>query len=176
MEKDRAAAEEQLATQVSALVRLMHPLKSALSREVGAAIPDRSAMLLLFPLMQGPQRAGALAELSHADPSTVSRQVAELVRRGLVERAADPSDGRASLLAITPAGREACERVRVVRRQMLAVAAGGWTDAELATFTGLLQRFTAALGAAYGAPPSRPPALAGTVRTQTAADTNQDIA
>ena len=96
-------------------------------------------MLLLFPLMEGPQRPGALAELSHADPSTISRQVAELVRRELVRREPDPSDGRASLLAITDAGREVCERVRTLRRELLAAAVAGWTDAELDTFAGLLE-------------------------------------
>jgi len=112
-------------------------------------------MLLLFPLMEGPQRPGALAELSHADPSTISRQVAELVRRELVRREPDPSDGRASLLAITDAGRGVCERVRTLRRELLAAAVAGWTDAELDTFAGLLSRFNGALGTAYCPPPAR---------------------
>lgn len=151
---DRAAAEEQLATEVSTLLRLIHPVKAAAAREGAAALgQDRSAMLLLFPLMEGPQRPGALAELCHTDPSTISRQVAELVRRELVRREPDPSDGRANLLAITDAGREVCERVRTLRRELLAAAVAGWTDTELDTFAGLLSRFNGALGAAY-----RPPA------------------
>ena len=153
---DRAATEEQLATGVSTLLRLVHPLKMAVAREGAAGVGhDRSAMLLLFPLMDGPQRPGALAELSHADPSTISRQVAELVRRELVRREPDPSDGRASLLAITDAGREVCERVRTLRRELLAAAVAGWTDAELDTFAGLLGRFNGALGAAYRPTPAR---------------------
>jgi DNA-binding MarR family transcriptional regulator len=154
---DRAATEEQLATEVSTLLRLMHPVKAAAAREGGQGDGhDRSAMLLLFPLMQAPQRPGALAELSHADPSTISRQVAELVRRGLVRREPDPSDGRASLLAITDAGREVCVRVRKLRRELLASAVAGWTDAELGTLASLLSRFNGALGAAYCAPMPRP--------------------
>ena len=46
-------------------------------------------------------RAGALAECMQSDPSTVSRQVAALVKDGLLERRADPADGRASLLVLT---------------------------------------------------------------------------
>ena len=154
---DRAATEEQLATEVSTLLRLIHPLKAAAARDGGGVLgPDRSAMLLLFPLMDGPQRPGALAELSHADPSTISRQVAELVRRELVRREPDPSDGRASLLAITDAGREVCARVRTLRRELLAAAVAAWTDSELDTFAGLLSRFNGALGAAYCPPPARP--------------------
>jgi DNA-binding MarR family transcriptional regulator len=153
---DRAATEEQLATEVSTLLRLMHPVKAAATRAGGLGVGhDRSAMLLLFPLIQGPQRPGALAELSHADPSTISRQVAELVRRGLVRREPDPSDGRASLLAITDAGREVCERVRTLRRELLASAVAGWTDAELGSLAELLSRFNGALGAAYCPPLTR---------------------
>jgi DNA-binding MarR family transcriptional regulator len=150
---DRAATEEQLATEVSMLVRLV---KAAVTREAApGAGPDRSALLLLFPLMHAPQRPGALAGLSHADPSTISRQVAELVRRELVRREPDPSDGRASLLAITDAGREVCERVRTLRRELLASAVTGWTDAELSTLAALLNRFNGALGAAYCPPLNR---------------------
>jgi DNA-binding MarR family transcriptional regulator len=153
---DRAAAEEQLATEVSTLLRLIHPLKAAAARDGGGGLgPDRSAMLLLFPLIEGPQRPGALAELSHADPSTVSRQVAELVRLELVRREPDPSDGRASLLAITDAGRQVCERVRTLRRELLAAAVAGWTDSDLDTFADLLGRFNGALGAAYRPTPAR---------------------
>jgi DNA-binding MarR family transcriptional regulator len=153
---DRAAAEEQLATEMSTLLRLIHPLKAAAARDGGAGLgQDRSAMLLLFPLMEGPQRPGALAELCYSDPSTISRQVAELVRRDLVRREPDPSDGRASLLAITDAGREVCERVRTLRRALLAAAVASWTDAELTNFAGLLSRFNGGLGTAYCPPPAR---------------------
>ena len=51
--------------------------------------------------------AKELAEHSGLDPSTVSRAVAALVAHGLVERRADQADKRASLLAITDAGRAA---------------------------------------------------------------------
>ena len=153
---DRAASEEQLATEVSRLMRVMHPVKAAVAREAGSGVGhDRSAMLLLFLLQSGPLRPGALAEASFADPSTISRQVAELVKRGFVRREQDPSDGRASLLAITDAGLEVCERLRAMRRDLLAAAVDGWSDDELATFAVLLARFTGALGVAYCPPVPR---------------------
>ena len=46
-----------------------------------------------------------LAEAVHADPSTLSRQVSALAEQGLISREPDPADGRATLLAITAAGR-----------------------------------------------------------------------
>jgi DNA-binding MarR family transcriptional regulator len=51
----------------------------------------------------------------------VSRLVARLERRGLVERRADPDDGRASRIVLTPAGREV--QVRVGREHARHVAA-----------------------------------------------------
>jgi DNA-binding MarR family transcriptional regulator len=168
---ERSSAEEQLATQLGALLRLMHPLKAAVARETapGEGV-DRSAVLLLFPLQHGPLRAGALAELCHADPSTISRQVAELVRRGLVRREPDPSDGRATLVAATAAGRAACDRFRVLRRQLLAAAVADWTDEDLATFAVLLGRFNDALDTAY-----RPPGPRG-VEPAFPTDRDQDTA
>ena len=83
-----------------------------------------------------------------------------------MRREPDPSDGRASLLAITDAGREVCERVRTLRRELLAAAVAAWTDSELDTFAGLLSRFNGALGAAYGPPLTRA-ALTRTALTQT---------
>ena len=63
---------------------------------------DRSAIILLKTLvLNGPTRSSALAAAVHSDPSTVSRQVAALVRDGLLERQADQEDGRASLIAAT---------------------------------------------------------------------------
>jgi DNA-binding MarR family transcriptional regulator len=152
---ERSVVEERLAGAVTTLLKMLHPLKAAARTGMPGSGHDRSAALLLFPLMHGPCRPGALAELSHADPSTISRQVAELVRRGLVERQADPSDGRASLLAITDAGRDVCEQVRTMRRELLASAVTGWPEEDLAALAGLLDRFNDALGALYGPPHPR---------------------
>ncbi len=178
---DRAASEEQLATGVSTLLRLMHPVKAAaVAREGGGpgVGHDRSAMLLLFPLMQGPLRPGALAGQSHADPSTISRQVAELVRRGLVRREPDPSDGRASLLAITDDGREVCERVRTMRRELLAAALDGWSDTDVTAFASLLNRFNGSLDVLYSPPLPRPVGADGvlTSAATSPADAEQELA
>ena len=48
---------------------------------------DRAAHVLLFPIDRlGPLRQSALAELMHSDPSTVSRQAAQLVKAGFAGR------------------------------------------------------------------------------------------
>lgn len=92
-------------------------------------------------VIDGPMRAGALAEALHADASTVSRQTAQLVERGLIERVADPADGRASILAPTDRGHEAFEQLRQYRIAKLTAVVGDWSAADLDTFAGLLERF-----------------------------------
>ena len=127
-----------LSEQLPRFMRLMHGLKNQHAAEGGR---DRAAHVLLFPLHRlGPLRQSALAELVHADPSTVSRHVTLLVERGLVSRVADESDGRASRLVVTDAGRAALETLRAEREAYLRRVTAEWTPAELATFTALFDR------------------------------------
>ena len=102
----------------------------------GAAMP-----LLAQVIKSGPLRSRQLAELSCLDPSTVSRQIDQLVRAGLVERLADPDDGRATLLHATATGQE---RFQAHRRQIEALLTDTlfreWSQTDLHTFTTLLRR------------------------------------
>jgi DNA-binding MarR family transcriptional regulator len=103
---------------------------------------DRSTVMLLKTLVHvGPSRSSALAAAVHSDPSTVSRQIAAMVRDGLVERRADPEDGRASVLAPTEAGIEVLEEQR--RRLGLALArvVQQWAPEDVDQFLDLLERF-----------------------------------
>lgn len=105
---------------------------------------DRSAIVLLKNLLHlGPSRSRALAEAVHSDPSTVSRQVAALVSDGLVERRADPEDGRASLLAVTDHGVRLLEEQRARFALSIARMVSHWDPADLDTFVGLFERFLA---------------------------------
>jgi DNA-binding MarR family transcriptional regulator len=90
----------------------------------------------------GPRRAGTLAEAVHSDPSTISRQVAHLVRLGLVERTADPEDGRATLLAATDEGQRVFEENRRVRIERIAEMLEHWEAADQRKLADLLARFT----------------------------------
>ena len=112
---DRLSAVRTLSDQLPRFMRLVHALKSQMA---AGSDRDRAALVLLFPLERlGPLRQGALAELVHADPSTVSRHVAQLVERGLVRRVADESDGRASRLVVTDAGSAALRRAATRARE-----------------------------------------------------------
>jgi DNA-binding MarR family transcriptional regulator len=97
--------------------------------------------LLVRLAKTGPTRASDLAEQICADPSTVSRQVAGLVKGGLLERQADPHDGRASILVITDAGRARIARLVALRGKVFAPLIADWSLADRTRMLHLLERF-----------------------------------
>src|SRR3954469_742252 len=133
-----------LAEQVVRFVRLGARVKSMLNTgDLGA---EFSALMLLFPLRHlGPMRVTDLAEVKQADPSTISRQVAQLVKAGLARREADPVDGRASRLAVTESGVAACEKLQHLRLGMLSEALNHWPDERIVAFADLFEQFNSSV-------------------------------
>lgn len=118
--------------------------QATLAHKMSKVGVDRSTVMLLKTLVHhGPSRSSALAAAIHSDPSTVSRQIAAMVRDGLVERRADPEDGRASVLVATEAGIAVLEEQR--RRLGLALArvVQQWAPEDVDAFLDLLERFVA---------------------------------
>lgn len=112
-----------------------------------AADPQRNVewtaqMVLRCLERAGQLRAGEVAERLNADPSTVSRQVAALVKDGLLERRADPEDGRASLLALTTKAGRVLHDYDTSRDEHFARMLAGWNERDLRCFATLLSRFT----------------------------------
>lgn len=102
---------------------------------------ERAAYALLAVLVTtGPLRAKSLAEVVRSDPSTVSRQIAALVRVGYVERRADQADGRAAVLAATVLGRQTFEAHRARRTDRLAALTAHWPEDDLARLAELVHR------------------------------------
>ncbi|GAA3892001.1 hypothetical protein GCM10022243_66170 [Saccharothrix violaceirubra] len=124
-----------------ALIRLnkMHACVVAQMTKAGM---DKASFVLLATLRQlGPSRSSALAEAVFSDPSTVSRQVATLVKDGLVERRADPDDGRASVLAVTESGERLLDERRRQRNRAIGQMVADWPDEDLAEFIKYFERF-----------------------------------
>jgi DNA-binding MarR family transcriptional regulator len=143
-----------LSDQMPRFMRLIHGIKAQHTAEGGR---DLAALVLLFPLERlGPLRQSALAEAVHADPSTISRHVGLLVERGLVRRVADESDGRASRLVLTDAGRAQLDQLRAERVAYLRTVTADWTDDELQTFTTLFDRLLADIAATLPGVPDAP--------------------
>jgi DNA-binding MarR family transcriptional regulator len=126
-------------------VTLMRSFNRAKAKLLAAAEHDvdwSSHMVLRCIANEGPMRAGAVAEYLQTDPSTVSRQVAAMVKEGLLERRADPEDGRASILVLTARADQVLAEHDEIRIQHFAQLLDGWDERDLRTFAQLLHRFT----------------------------------
>jgi DNA-binding MarR family transcriptional regulator len=126
-------------------VLLTRSFARARARLLAAAAHDVewSAHIVLKVLAsEGPMRSSALAERIESDPSTVSRQVAALVKNGLLERRADPEDGRACLLVPTAKADAVLSEHNDIRLEHFSRMLGDWSDDDISTFATLLRRFT----------------------------------
>jgi DNA-binding MarR family transcriptional regulator len=159
---DDLAVSSRIGTGLARLIRLIE--RAAVVR--GDDLDRPSFMLLHTLACAGPSRVTGLAAAVHSDPSTVSRQAAALVGMGLIERRADPDDGRASLLAITDDGTALLDRARQRRDERIAAIIGPWQHSEREQFAELIDRFTAGYEASWG---DRPDPTKATVRNQEAA-------
>lgn len=92
----------------------------------------------------GPSTSADLARQEQISPQSMGGTPARLEARHLLQRAADPDDGRRVILSVTAAGWEILQNKRDARGQQLARAlASEFTPAELeqlATLAPLLER------------------------------------
>ncbi|WP_337005618.1 MULTISPECIES: MarR family winged helix-turn-helix transcriptional regulator [unclassified Microbacterium] len=79
-----------------------------------------------------------LAERMLMDKGQVSRMVRELEELGLVERSADPSDGRSFLLQLTPLGAERLAAARLPQEGLLLQTLADWSLTDIGNLTRLL--------------------------------------
>ncbi|GGM57557.1 MarR family winged helix-turn-helix transcriptional regulator [Microbacterium saperdae] len=82
--------------------------------------------------------ASALAERMLMDKGQVSRTVRELEELTLIERSPDPSDGRSSLLRLTPLGTERLAAARAPQEGMLMSTLHDWDLTDIGNLTRLL--------------------------------------
>jgi DNA-binding MarR family transcriptional regulator len=109
---------------------------------------DVTAYPVLFVVAgAGTVRVSELAATLHNDVSTVSRQVSSLVTSGLLEKSADPSDGRASVVSLTRAGREALGRIQSGRATWFQGLLCHWDSPAIAEFVSRLRELADALDA-----------------------------
>ncbi|MCX6467190.1 MAG: MarR family winged helix-turn-helix transcriptional regulator [Pseudonocardiales bacterium] len=138
---------DELVDALSALVRAW--------RSAGRQLPDHTTMALLQlagHLRDGEHRLGEIAERRGVDQSVVSRQVSELQLRGLVCRRPDPSDGRAHLVRLTPAGEELLARAARLKRDVVRGAVARSPSADVPA----VARFVAGLAAEFDARAAEP--------------------
>jgi len=91
-----------------ALIRLARRIRVSLAADITAS--QRSALGTVF--LYGPVSIGKIAEHEHVQPPSASKIVSGLESFGYVEREANPADRRASLISLTPAGRQAIDEMQ----------------------------------------------------------------
>ena len=82
--------------------------------------------LLTVIRKQGPIRLTELASCIGVGKPSVSRQIAFLEGLGLVSKEADPLDGRAQTIRLTPEGEEKMHEVQDARREVFRERLGEW--------------------------------------------------
>jgi DNA-binding MarR family transcriptional regulator len=120
---------------------------SARMRQVMAARADRlqpgmlpgTYKVFTTIVKHGPITPSALAETLVADKGQVSRTVRELERSGLIERTADPADGRSTRLTATPNGVERLAAARSADPHALQDRLADWDVSDIRTLTRLLR-------------------------------------
>lgn len=90
------------------------------------------AALLAHLVRDGESRCGDIADFLGVDASVVSRQLADLERRGFAARRPDPHDGRAALAYATEHGRALLADLRDHQIRAVADQLRDWDDDDVA--------------------------------------------
>jgi DNA-binding MarR family transcriptional regulator len=129
-------------------------LARRLRQEAEAGVTPSMLSALSSAERQGPLTMRELCHAEQVQPPTMTRIVAALVEAGLVERKADPTDGRVAWVTVTPEGSRLLERSRRRKEAYLARALRSLGQDELRTLeeaAGILERLTDVPSASAGA-------------------------
>lgn len=158
MSKARRAEADRILRELIVISR--RGIADARRASVSLSMTDQS---ILGYIVDHPGARGVdIAEAYRLNRSTVSRQLAGLVRLGIVREA--ERSGRGRPLELTDAGRAAYdEALGILQAEVDGQLDGqldGWSDAEVARFAADLHRFNGAAAPASSPPPASPPASA----------------
>jgi DNA-binding MarR family transcriptional regulator len=121
---DEARSQNE-ASEAVRLAMAVSRLRSRLRIESGlrsTGIPISQLAVLGRIIDEGPATAAALAAGEHVTQQAIAQSLATLKQRGLVEKQADPSDGRKSLVSATAAGRKLMEAIAASREEWITRA------------------------------------------------------
>jgi len=129
-----------LEREIGLLLRRARAISTRLAAELHPDLDGAAYGLLALLQDAGPLRASDLVSRLGLDKSTVSRQISALVELGLVDRAADPMDGRAQVLTPSVEGASRLEHIRTVRRARWEADLSDWPADDVARLADLLAR------------------------------------
>jgi DNA-binding MarR family transcriptional regulator len=131
--------EEFLPYQLNVVASLVSQALSRIySARYGIAVPEWRVLVTLG--QYGVMTGKAIGVHSHMHKTKVSRAVAGLEARGLVERRANRQDRREGLLSLSPAGRSAYAELTPVALDFVRRLVDTIDPAERATFDKVLER------------------------------------
>jgi DNA-binding MarR family transcriptional regulator len=104
-----------------------------LRQEAGVDLTPSLAAALGTIDVHGPLTPSELAERERVQRPTATRLISRLSEAGLVDRTSDPSDGRVSLVSVTPEGRALMRRLRTRKTAFLAKRLRDLDPEEVAT-------------------------------------------
>ena len=139
------AAVQNVEHQISLFWRRARSISNQLSRQVHPDMEPAAYGLLTVIRREGPIRLTELAMTIGVGKPSVSRQIAFLESLGLVSKEADPLDGRAQAIRLTPKGEEKMHQVQDARRQVFRERLGEWPVEDLEE----LARYIAKLNSTY---------------------------
>lgn len=82
-----------------------------------------------------------MASIQRTDHALISRTIPAMMTKGYVTTSTGTTDRRTSLVALTPAGRSVFDKTSTTMSQRRAALANVFSDADLDTFLGLIDRF-----------------------------------
>jgi DNA-binding MarR family transcriptional regulator len=115
-----------------AIVRTARRLRQE-AAGAGTELTPTSASALATVERHGPLTPSELAEIERIKRPTATRTLRVLDEAGLVDRAADPGDGRSSLVSVNSAGRERRRRLRGRKNAYLARRMRDLPDSDVVT-------------------------------------------
>lgn len=106
---------------VARLRLALNRIARRIDRQVSGDGLTRTQLSVLTAVARlGPVGLTELADVEDVNPTMLSRIVAKLTEAELVRRLADPTDGRASRIELTPRGRRLHQNLRDRRTRLLA--------------------------------------------------------
>ncbi len=120
----RAPSADSLAVRLAVAIKRVHMRLREAAWDGEVELPVAQVAVLKRLRNDGPSTASALAASEHVTHQAITQTLAGLKRAGLVRAAADPADGRKSVISVTPAGNRLFESARASRDAWLARAIG----------------------------------------------------
>jgi DNA-binding MarR family transcriptional regulator len=140
---DTQAVAAALRVGIGSLVRRLRQVHP----DGGLSMSESSALARLD--REGPTTSSVLAKLEQITPQSMGVTLSALESRGLIQRRADPDDGRRAVMSLTRAGREVVLRRRDASTEVIARAlAANFSAAEideLRSAAALIERLAHAL-------------------------------